>query len=120
EFRVDMCRQIWDEARHANLAWQRCQELGGVESHWTFTGVVWKKWASATTIEERLAVQQIVQEGNGLDAAAHLAAAFRSEGDCQTAEMLDVFTADESIHAGFGNKWLLRRIGGDEALYGKL
>jgi uncharacterized ferritin-like protein (DUF455 family) len=108
EFRLDMARQIWDEARHARLMRERLAALGASESGMTWDGSVWTRWSAGRDLAERLAIEQIAQEGNALDASASLAPAFRAVGDAETADAFDYLVADEKNHALTGNRWLAR------------
>jgi uncharacterized ferritin-like protein (DUF455 family) len=119
DFRLDMARQVWDEVRHAELALLRCRQLGE-EPDFRYTGSVTAKWSLGKTLEERLVIQQVIQEGNGLDVSLQLAALFDQAEDSLTADMLRIFCRDETLHAMFGNKWVLKKLSGDEAAYREL
>src|SRR5262249_17696023 len=110
----------WDEARHAAAALERYRELGGTGIGETYTGAVWRRWALGTTIEQKLAIQQVVQEGNALDATNELIEVFQGIGDTQTAGIFDFLMDDEALHARFGNEWILFLLRGDQAAYRKL
>lgn len=116
DFKADMARQIWDEARHAMLLRERLYAMGGDETSYGITDMLWKRYLLGTDLAERLTIQQVIQEGNALD-ANFVGDTFRKGGDYVTADIADFINADETVHAGIGNKWLLRLCGNSEQKY---
>jgi uncharacterized ferritin-like protein (DUF455 family) len=107
DLKIDMTRQVWDEVRHAQAVLERFNQIKVHDySDYHFTGIVWQKWQMGYSLKEKLVIQQLIQEGNGLDAAEFLSQKFRKVGDERTAEILDFLTVDECRHVFFGNKWL--------------
>ncbi|MDG2520820.1 DUF455 family protein [Caulobacter segnis] len=117
--KLDMARQVWDEARHAELALERFEQLGGESSKQTYTFGVIQRWRMGGELSERLAVQQVLSEGNALDGVTSLAAAFAAAGDHETSRMFEFFTADEEAHVRFGNRWI-RQLARSEAGYNEI
>lgn len=106
QFKLDMARQIWDETRHAMLMRERLAALGGAFGDYPYNDKVWAKYVRGTDLAERLAIEQIFQEGNALEANVPMARAFQRAGASDLAEVLDYINADEMRHALFGNRWL--------------
>ncbi|MCF7223760.1 ferritin-like domain-containing protein [Marilutibacter chinensis] len=117
KFKLDMARQVWDEARHAFVALARYQELGGELGAKRYSENLWNHWSQGDDVVDRLCIQQVVQEGNALDSVSNLANVFRKAGDVPTADMFMFFAADEELHTRFGNDWALAFLGGDKAVY---
>lgn len=116
-FKLDMARQVWDEARHATIALRRYQELGGELDLKSYSNNLWNRWSQGADVIDRLCIQQVVQEGNALDSANNLAEVLCEAGDTDSADMFAFFAADEELHTRFGNDWVLRFLNGDEAAY---
>lgn len=106
QFKLDMARQIWDETRHAVLMHDRLVSLGGAFGDYSYNDKVWNKYVRGADLAERLAIEQIFQEGNALEANVPMARAFERAGARDLAELLDYVNADEMRHALFGNRWL--------------
>lgn len=119
EFKYDMARQIWDESRHAQFLIQRYEELGGRLGDYPVSHIAWKADQKGQDLMEKLIIQQIIGEGNGMDAAQVTMRALRETGDTRTAELINFQNADEALHCGIGNKWVLRLLGDDEEAYKK-
>ncbi|CAN5785262.1 hypothetical protein BH11MYX2_BH11MYX2_37400 [soil metagenome] len=116
-FKVDMSQQIWDEARHAELALDVVQSFGEELGPLEYTGLVWNRHAMGSDLAERLAIEQIVQEGNSVDKAYGMIDVLRRFNHNQAAEVMEWLTADETQHALIGNRWLLRLCDNDHAKY---
>ncbi|WP_413626202.1 DUF455 family protein [Luteibacter sp. Lutesp34] len=106
QFKIDMARQCWDEARHASACLIRSEELGGPSIGRRYSLKVWDRWAAGRDVIECLCIEQLVQEGNALDSVESLASSFRATGDARSADLLKVFGRDEELHTAIGNKWV--------------
>ncbi|HEX3148085.1 MAG TPA: DUF455 family protein, partial [Gemmataceae bacterium] len=84
---------------------------------YTYDCRVWRRYFLGETLAERLALQQVIQEGNSVEGNMVFIAAFREVGDHETAEILEYINADETVHARFGNKWLLWLVDNSHAEY---
>jgi uncharacterized ferritin-like protein (DUF455 family) len=111
EFRLDMARQIWDEARHARFIRRRLEQMGARVGDYHYSLVSWKNYMSGASLAERLAIQQVVLEGNGIDAGVLIARVATENNDFGTAEVFQYQNMDETVHAGIGNKWLIFLVG---------
>lgn len=113
QFVVDMARQCWDEARHADAFRTRLLELGGSLGAYAISYALWDM-ADGENVEVSLAVQQRVGEWIGVDGAIWQAQQLRFGGDEVTSELFDFVALDEITHVAFGNKWL-RSVAGSES-----
>lgn len=111
EFRLDMARQIWDEARHATFMRRRLEEMGSHVGQYSYSLVSWNNYMRGENLAERLAIQQVVLEGNGLDAGILIARVASDNNDHRTAEVFQYQNMDETVHARIGNKWLVFLVG---------
>jgi uncharacterized ferritin-like protein (DUF455 family) len=116
-FIIDMARQIWDEARHAEACFRRCMDLGG-QTHATYSRKLWSRWTLGEDLIDKLCIEQIIQEGNALDSVAALSRDFRKYGDEISASLFDFITLDEISHAAVGNRWVLNLLENDVVEYG--
>ncbi|WP_170207600.1 DUF455 family protein [Luteibacter pinisoli] len=105
-FKVDMARQCWDEARHAQACLLRCKELGLPAVGFRYSLKVWDRWMAGRDAIECLCIEQLVQEGNALDSVQSLARSFHAAGDVRSAALLAMFGRDEELHTAIGNKWV--------------
>lgn len=117
EFKLDMARQIWDEARHAIVMRRLLEKLGGKEGDYTYSGKVWKKCEKGSNLTERLAIQQAFQEGNALESNFLLTEAFRNVGNCEMTKCMDFINADEAVHVKIGNFWMKYLLDGNYDAY---
>lgn len=117
EFKVDMARQCWDEVRHAVLAIDALHWSGAKEGDSPYCAIVWRRYMSGESLGERLAMQQLVQEGNSCDRAVSIARGLRRAGHIAIADIMDQVTADEVIHVRFGNRWLMHLCNGSTEQY---
>ncbi len=116
-FRVDMARQAWDEARHAHLAARHAAASGGFDAEITFSGKVWRRYLSRGSLAERLAIQQVIQEGNGFELALGRAEESAMTDSGEISNLLGFIAVDECQHALIGSKWLLYLSGGSVESY---
>lgn len=115
DFSVDMARQAWDEARHAQSCIDRLHQLGGVLGILQVDYCLWRMTAGRD-LALRLAIHQRIGEWVGVDVALGLAGQLRSEGDTITAQLFDFIICDEITHVAFGNKWIRRTTASQEEI----
>jgi uncharacterized ferritin-like protein (DUF455 family) len=113
QFVVDMARQCWDEARHAEAFRTRLLQLGGRLGTYAMSCALWDM-AAGEPVDVSLAVQQRVGEWIGVDGAIWQAQQLRFGGDEITSELFEFVALDEITHVSFGNKWL-RSVAGSES-----
>jgi rubrerythrin len=121
QMRLDLARQMWDEARHAEMSWRRMEELGGPPEPLPpvpplILGVV----GDAVDPLERLIVLQRAIEGRVTERhryrVVHLA---RDLNDPQTARLFEYIVSDERSHIG-NSAWIDRLVGDDPARIARL
>ncbi|MEM9214937.1 MAG: DUF455 family protein [Cyanobacteria bacterium P01_F01_bin.150] len=117
DFKLDMARQIWDEARHAIVMRQLLENLGASEGDYTYSAKVWKKCEKGTCLAERLAIEQGFQEGNALESNFLLTESFKQANHLQMTSRMDYINADEAIHAKIGNFWMNYLLDGSYEAY---
>jgi uncharacterized ferritin-like protein (DUF455 family) len=108
ELRFLIARQLWDEARHAELSLQRFLELGGtfdllpVRDHFPlYFGPV-----RNTDLAKRLAHLNQVIEGWVTDEFAMMADNCRQMNDERSARLFEQLIADEWLHIKIGADWI--------------
>ncbi|MBD2041427.1 ferritin-like domain-containing protein [Microcoleus sp. FACHB-672] len=106
DFKLDMARQIWDEARHAIIMRRLLESIGGKEGDYTYSAKVWKKCEKGSNLAERLAIQQVFQEGNALESNFLLTEAFSTSSHHEMTYYMDCINADEAVHVRIGNLWM--------------
>jgi uncharacterized ferritin-like protein (DUF455 family) len=115
QFVIDMARQCWDEARHAEAFRKRLLELGGHLGAYAISYALWEM-AANEPVDVSLAVQQRVGEWIGVDGAIWQAQQLRFGGDETTSLLFEFVTLDEITHVAFGNTWLRAITGSDSRL----
>jgi uncharacterized ferritin-like protein (DUF455 family) len=114
ECKRDLARQVDDEARHFELLARRVTELGGHMGDYPIHHGIWDYFTLGTTPLEELCIQQVIQEGHGLDADVVFADLCRKDGDRVTARLFDFIGADEVGHVRIGTTWMRHFAGGDD------
>lgn len=131
ELKLDMARQIWDEARHAVMCRDRLLELGGRLGQFPYHHKVWEQAMAGTLqaapgeaadpaarrrrLAERFVTTQRIHEGNGLDQTLLARETLLAVGDPVTARIMDFICADEVNHVRYGNRWIEELTGGGAA-----
>lgn len=95
-----------EEAKHFSMLSRRLGELGAAYGDLPAHDGLWQA-AEATghDLAARLAVIPLVLEARGLDVTPSMAKTLRTNGDEETAAILDVIYRDEKRHVAFGSKW---------------
>ena len=108
ELRMELARQCWDEARHAELLYRRLKELGGWKGMYAIANLDWSVVAMLDSLPARLAVQHRTFEAGSLDIETAAVPMLQEMGEHGAAEVVDAIEADEIQHVRFGNEWLKR------------
>jgi hypothetical protein len=114
--RRDLFRQLWDEARHAEMSWRRMEELGGApdplpQAPPVIHGIM---GAIADPIERLLVLQRVI-EGRVVERhRLRVSTVARDLGDPVTARLYEYIVADERQHVGY-SQWIPRIVGDDPA-----
>jgi 1,2-phenylacetyl-CoA epoxidase catalytic subunit len=105
--RLDLARQMWDEARHTELTWRRLEELGGPPDPLppVITSVLSTAAGLTDPLDRLIALQRAV-EGRASDLLhARLIALLDQHNDTQTARLVEYLIADERNHIAY-SKWI--------------
>ena len=119
--RRDLFRQLWDEARHAEMSWRRMDDLGGApdplpQAPPVILGVM----AEIGDPIERLLVLQRVIEGRVVERhRLRVSTVARDLGDPVTARIYEYIVADERQHVG-NSEWIPKIVGDDPARIARL
>jgi uncharacterized ferritin-like protein (DUF455 family) len=111
--KMDLARQIWDEARHTELLTRRIEQLGGKMGDYPVHIHIWEYFYMGDDLIEQLCIQQVIQEGHGLDSDIVFSAQMAQQGDMETSVMFDFIGADEVIHVRLGCRWMTHFAHGD-------
>lgn len=117
EFRFQVARQAWDEARHAELSIQTFLEMGGTFDMITVrdTFPLYLGPGINNDLGRRLVHLNQVVEGWVTDDFAMMADICRGLGDEKTARLFEYLIADEWGHIKIGADWLPKVTGGDQS-----
>src|SRR4051794_37873076 len=112
--RRDLFRQLWDEARHAEMSWRRMDDLGGPpEPVPQAPPVILGVMAEIGDPIERLLVLQRVIEGRVVERhRLRVSTVARDLGDPVTARIYEYIVADERQHVG-NSEWIPKVVGDD-------
>jgi uncharacterized ferritin-like protein (DUF455 family) len=119
--RRDLFRQLWDEARHAEMSWRRMVDLGGApEPLPQAPPVILGVMAEIADPIERLLVLQRVIEGRVVERhRLRVSTVARDLGDPVTARIYEYIVADERQHVG-NSEWIPKIVGDDPARIARL
>ncbi|WP_041409802.1 DUF455 family protein [Sinorhizobium fredii] len=117
DFRIDMARQISDEMRHFELIAGILEYFEGYVGQYPYSATVFFRSALGRSLEERLAIQQIIQEGNAIESNIQIATLLQKVGYDTFAAAFEFINADEVNHVSFGNKWLQELCGTNSSVY---
>lgn len=106
-FSTDMARQCLDEARHALMVQNAAKTYNVALGDYSYTNKVWNSYNKGEGLSEKLAIQQVIDEGNGNDGAVHSLPKFVKAGFRDIQAVYEFLIADETVHCGYGNKWLM-------------
>lgn len=111
--KVELARQAWDEARHAEQQWRRLEELGGRLPLAPVALFLVETMGWQADPLERLIMLQRAAEGRAVDLHRRRYFYLRDErGDPATATLFDYTLADEKAHVGFSH-WINELTEGD-------
>ena len=112
QFTLDMARQCWDEARHAEIMVQRIKATGapwqpgepGFQPYPLDNGPWHDIYPGG--LFQRLVAMNRGMEALALDTHVYRAHTFEQLGDATAALTHQYIVADEAPHVGFGTRWL--------------
>lgn len=108
ELRMELARQCWDEARHAEIALRHLQSMGGWKGMYPIANLDWSVVGMIDSLPARLTVQHRTFEAGSLDIEVAAVPMLRDMGHEGAAEMTDAIEADEIQHVRFANEWIRR------------
>jgi len=117
QFTFDMARQVMDEMRHAKMAKKLLYKYGGELGDFTYRNHVWNSYLLGDSLAEKLAIEQIIGEGNGLDTTALSISIFDELGLSDLKTYYEFLQADETIHCAFGNRWISYLVDYDQSKF---
>ncbi len=106
QMKLDMARQAWDEARHAEIVQRRLEELGGSVGMFRTSCWGWEQDVNRPDPLERLALSNMTFES---ESCKHLRDWIRKakEGhDERSVQLLEFLLADEVNHVLYGIHWI--------------
>jgi uncharacterized ferritin-like protein (DUF455 family) len=106
QMKLDMARQAWDEARHAEIVQRRLEELGGHVGMFRTSCWGWEQDVNRPDPLERLALSNMTFES---ESCKHLRDWIRKakEGhDERSVQLLEFLLADEVNHVLYGVHWI--------------
>jgi len=105
EFRMNMARQCWDEARHVQIYEKLIEHVGGEIGEFPENTFLFE----ASCVDDpalRVTGVNRCLEGLACDAFRSLIDYAKSEGDALMAQAVDFVLADELTHVRFGSEWV--------------
>jgi uncharacterized ferritin-like protein (DUF455 family) len=105
EFKLDMARQCWDEARHVQVFEKLLDHVGGEVGEFPESAFLFETSCSEDPVLRVTGVNRCL-EGLACDAFRSLIDYAKSIGDEKIAQALDYVLADELTHVRFGSEWV--------------
>ncbi|HKN14970.1 MAG TPA: DUF455 family protein [Candidatus Binatus sp.] len=112
EFQLDMARQVWDEARHAEIFQRLVEYMGGHPGDYVETEILWR-CTQAMDPAARVAGINRGLEGLACDVFDQLIRIAQRNGDEVIERSVDYVLADEITHVRMGSKWMRKLTEGD-------
>jgi uncharacterized ferritin-like protein (DUF455 family) len=114
EFQLDMARQVWDEARHAEIFERLVEYMGAKAGDYVETEILWR-CTQAEDPAQRIAGINRGLEGLACDVFDQLIRIAQRNGDEVIERSVDYVLADEITHVRMGSKWMRKLTEGDPA-----
>src|ERR1700691_2660829 len=112
EFQLDMARQVWDEARHAEIYMKLLEYVGSYYREFPDGEVRWA-WTRAEDTAARGARINRGLEGLACDVFEQLIRIAQKMGDTVIERSVDYVLADEITHVRMGSQWMRKLTEGD-------
>jgi uncharacterized ferritin-like protein (DUF455 family) len=104
--RIDMARQSWDEARHAEIIQRRLEELGGHVGMYPVNFWGWEMDVNRPDPLERLALSNMTFERESSKHVRDWIAKAKNTDDNESVRVLEYILADEVTHVQYGLHWV--------------
>lgn len=112
EFKMNMARQCWDEARHVQIYEKLIEHVGGEVGEFPENTFLYETACAEDPVMRVAGVNRCL-EGLACDAFRALIDYGRATGDEVIAQAVDFVLADELTHVRFGSDWVKRFTEGD-------
>jgi uncharacterized ferritin-like protein (DUF455 family) len=112
EFKLDMARQCWDEARHVQIYEKLIEHVGGRVGEFPENTFLFDTSCNEDPVMRVTGVNRCL-EGLACDAFRSLIDYGRETGDELLAQAVDFVLADELTHVRFGSDWVKQFTEGD-------
>lgn len=106
QMKLDMARQAWDEARHAEIVQRRLEELGGHVGMFPTSCFGWEQDVNRPDPLERLALSNMTFESESCKHLRDWIAKAKSTGDLRSLQLVEFLLADEVNHVLYGVHWI--------------
>lgn len=105
DFKMNMARQCWDEARHVQVYEKLIEHAGGAVGEFPENTFLFEASCADDPVLRVTGVNRCL-EGLACDAFRSLIDFARAEGDERMAQAIDFVLADELTHVRFGSEWV--------------
>ncbi|MBF8294609.1 MAG: hypothetical protein HW389_1154 [Bacteroidetes bacterium] len=106
QMKLDMARQAWDEARHAEIVQRRLEELGGHVGMFPTSCFGWEQDVNRLDPLERLALSNMTFESESCKHLRDWIAKAKRTGDLRSLQLVEFLLADEVNHVLYGVHWI--------------
>jgi uncharacterized ferritin-like protein (DUF455 family) len=106
QMKLDMARQAWDEARHAEIVQRRLEELGGHVGMYPTSCFGWEQDVNRPDPLERLALSNMTFESESCKHLRDWIAKAKKTGDARSQQLVEFLLADEVNHVLYGVHWI--------------
>jgi uncharacterized ferritin-like protein (DUF455 family) len=106
QMKMDMARQAWDEARHAEIVQRRLEELGGHVGMFPTSCFGWEQDVNRPDPLERLALSNMTFESESCKHLRDWIAKAKNTGDTRSLQLVEFLLADEVNHVLYGVHWI--------------
>jgi uncharacterized ferritin-like protein (DUF455 family) len=106
QMKLDMARQAWDEARHAEIVQRRLEELGGRVGMFKTSCWGWEQDVNRPDPLERLALSNMTFESESCKHLRDWIRKAKEGGDGRSVQLLEFLLADEVNHVLYGVHWI--------------
>jgi uncharacterized ferritin-like protein (DUF455 family) len=115
EFKMNMARQCWDEARHVQIYEKLIDHAGGAIGEFPENTFLFEASCADDPALRVTGVNRCL-EGLACDAFRSLIEYARDQGDALMEQAIDFVLADELTHVRFGSEWVKSFTAGDPEL----
>jgi uncharacterized ferritin-like protein (DUF455 family) len=106
QMKLDMARQAWDEARHAEIVQRRLEDLGGHVGMFKTSCWGWEQDVNRPDPLERLALSNMTFESESCKHLRDWIRKAKEGGDDRSEQLLEFLLADEVNHVLYGVHWI--------------